>query len=56
MRLPLRASATEVGSIVDADDVEVCVVDAHRDRPDDEVSAIVDLIVNAVNAKQEQPR
>lgn len=56
MKLPLRPSDTEIGSIVDADGVEICVVDVHRDRPDDEVRAIVNLIVEAVNAKQEQPR
>ncbi|WP_292200937.1 hypothetical protein [Mesorhizobium sp.] len=49
----MRASATEIGSIVDADGVEICVVDVHREKPDDEVRAIVALIVDAVNAKQE---
>ncbi|CDX26918.1 conserved hypothetical protein [Mesorhizobium plurifarium] len=56
MKLPLRVSATEIGSIVDADGIEVCVVDVHRDRSDEEVSAIASMIVDAVNAKQEQPR
>lgn len=56
MKLPLRASATEIGSIVDADGIEICVVDVHRDRSDDEVTTIVNLIVDAVNAKQEAPR
>ncbi|WP_287061669.1 hypothetical protein [Mesorhizobium sp.] len=39
-----------MGSVVDADGDEVFVVDVHRDKPDDEVTAIATQIVEAVNA------
>lgn len=47
--LPLRADAEHIGSIVDADDNEILVVDQHRDRGDAAVAMIAELIVTSVN-------
>lgn len=47
--LPLRACETHIGSVVDADDREVFVVDANGDLPDDVVRLRVAILVNAVN-------
>lgn len=47
--LPLRACETHIGSVVDAEDREVFVVDANGDLPDDVVRARVMFLVDAVN-------
>lgn len=47
--LPVRADPDEIGSIVDANDVEVCIVDQHRERDDLSVTAICAMIVDAIN-------
>ncbi len=53
IKLPLRLSESEVGSVVDADGHEVFVVDVHRDLPDEEVVAIAKEIIAAVNGQGE---
>jgi hypothetical protein len=51
VRLPLRLCDEETGSVLDADDMEVFVVDANRDLSDESASAIAALLVEAVNAR-----
>lgn len=47
--LPLRHERDNVGTIVDATGRGIVVVDMHREMPDDQVRAIADMIVLAVN-------
>lgn len=47
--LPLRVDPAYPGTIVDANDCDVCVVDHNGERSDADVAAIVDLILGAVN-------
>lgn len=51
VRLPLRLCDEENGSVLDADDMEVFVVDANRDLSDQSATAIAELLVQAVNAR-----
>lgn len=51
VRLPLRLCDEENGSVLDADDMEVFVVDANRDLSDESATAIAELLVQAVNAR-----
>lgn len=51
VRLPLRLCDEESGSVLDADDMEVFVVDANRDLSDESATAIADLLVEAINAR-----
>jgi hypothetical protein len=49
VRLPLRLSDEDLGVILDADGRDVITVDTNGERPDDQVIAIADLIVRAIN-------
>lgn len=50
--LPVRVDPSFPGSIVDADDRDVLVVDHNAERHDDEVAALAALIVRCVNAAE----
>lgn len=50
VHLPLRHDFKECGTIVDAEGEMIMVVDMHHERPDDQVMAIAELIVLAVNS------
>lgn len=54
-KLPLRRSETCVGTALDADGVDVFTVDVNGERSDDEVAAIVSMIIAAVNARSVSP-
>jgi hypothetical protein len=47
--LPLSQAENDVGCIIDAEGNDVLVVDVNNERPDDQVKAIVSLVVNLVN-------
>ena len=48
--LPVRHNAEHLGVIDDADGREVCCVDMHNFRPDDEVVRLAGWIAAAINA------
>ena len=48
--LPLRHDRSNCGTIRDADGNGIVVVDLNRERPDDQVMAIAELFVVAINA------
>ena len=49
--LPLRHDRRNCGTILDAEGNGIIVVDVNRERPDDQVMAIAELIVIAINAR-----
>lgn len=51
VHLPLRLCDEESGSVLDADGMEVFVIDANRDLSDESATAIGELLVDAVNAR-----
>lgn len=48
--LPLKHEIDNIGTIVDATGRGIIVVDMHWEMPDDQVTDIAELIVDAVNA------
>lgn len=48
--LPVRHDRGNCGTILDADGNGIIVVDLNRERPDDQVMAIAELVVVAINA------
>lgn len=50
VQLPLRHDHKECGTLVDAEGKMILVVDMHRERPDQQVMAIAELIVLAINS------
>jgi len=53
--LPLKHEIDNIGTIVDATGRGIIVIDMHREMPDDQVTDIADLIVDAVNAYTNHP-
>lgn len=53
--LPLAHEIDNIGTIVDATGRGIIVVDMHREMPDDQVTDIAELIVEAVNAYTTHP-
>ncbi|MDX5984664.1 hypothetical protein [Sphingomonas echinoides] len=51
VRLPLRLCDEETGSVIDANGVEVFVVDTNRNLSDETTTVIAELLVDAVNAR-----
>lgn len=49
VRLPLRHSVEDIGSVLDADGNEVLVVDPNNETPDEQATSIALLIIAAVN-------
>jgi hypothetical protein len=50
VQMPLHHDRNDCGTIVDAEGKMIVVVDMHRERPDQQVMAIAELIVLAVNS------
>lgn len=48
--LPLKHEIDNIGTIADATGKGILVIDMHREMPDDQVTDIAELIVDAVNA------
>lgn len=51
IHLPVSHDRTNCGTILDAEGNGFMVVDLHRERPDDQVMAIAELVVIAINSR-----
>jgi hypothetical protein len=50
LHLPVRHARDSCGVILDTEDNLVAVIDVNRERPDDQVMAIAELVVVAINS------
>ncbi|EJL57941.1 hypothetical protein PMI09_00646 [Rhizobium sp. CF122] len=53
--LPLKHEIDNLGTISDVTGRGIIVIDMHREMPDDQVTDIAELIVDAVNAYTSHP-